>query len=60
MLGDGAIWIWKLAAEHFPGAIQILDFQHAREWIHQVAGASWGTGSTKAITWTANCRLILR
>jgi hypothetical protein len=52
VLGDGAIWIWKLAAEHFPGATQILDFQHARAWIHQVAGAIWGTGSTKATTWT--------
>lgn len=52
VLGDGALWIWKLAAEHFPGATQILDFQHARDWIHQVAGAVWGTGSAKATTWT--------
>ena len=52
VLGDGAVWIWKLAAEHFPGATQILDFQHAREWIHQVAGAVWGAGSAKAATWT--------
>ncbi len=52
VLGDGAVWIWKLAAEHFPGATQILDFQHAREWIHKVAGAVWGAGSAKAATWT--------
>jgi hypothetical protein len=52
VLGDGAVWIWKLAAEHFPGATQILDFQHAREWIHKVAGAVWGTSSAQATTWT--------
>jgi hypothetical protein len=52
VLGDGAVWIWKLAAEHFPGATQILDFHHARDWLHQVAGAVWGTGSAKATTWS--------
>lgn len=31
VLGDGAPWIWNLAEEHFPGAIQILDFYHAQE-----------------------------
>ena len=24
VLGDGATWIWNLADEHFPGAIQIV------------------------------------
>lgn len=51
VLGDGAIWIWKLAEEHFPGATQILDFQHAREWVRHVAGAVWGEGSGKAAAW---------
>ncbi|HTS72012.1 MAG TPA: hypothetical protein VMO17_23800, partial [Terriglobia bacterium] len=27
--GDGAEWIWNLAAEHFPGAIQIVDLYNA-------------------------------
>jgi hypothetical protein len=31
VLGDGAIWIWYLAALHFPGAIQIVDLYHARK-----------------------------
>jgi len=26
VIGDGAHWIWNLAAEHFPGATQILDW----------------------------------
>ena len=28
-LGDGAVWIWKLADEICPNAVQILDFMHA-------------------------------
>jgi hypothetical protein len=31
VLGDGAEWIWNLAHEHFPGAIQIVDLFHARQ-----------------------------
>ena len=30
-LGDGAIWIWNLAEQHFPGAIQIVDLFHPRQ-----------------------------
>jgi hypothetical protein len=51
VLGDGAIWIRKLAEEHFPEATQILDFQHAREWVRKVAEAVWGEGSAKAAAW---------
>jgi hypothetical protein len=31
VLGDGAIWIWNLADQHFPGAIQIVDLFHVRQ-----------------------------
>jgi hypothetical protein len=31
VIGDGAIWIWNLAEQHFPGAIQIVDLYHARQ-----------------------------
>ena len=51
ILGDGALWIWKLAEEHFPGAVQILDFHHAKEWLWAVAHAVWGEGSAKAKEW---------
>jgi hypothetical protein len=37
VLGDGAPWIWNLAAEHFPGATQIVDLYHAREHLHALA-----------------------
>jgi len=25
VIGDGAVWIWNLADQHFPGALQIVD-----------------------------------
>lgn len=31
ILGDGARWIWKWAEDNYPGAIQILDYYHAKE-----------------------------
>lgn len=31
VLGDGASWIWNIADEAFPGAVQIIDLYHARE-----------------------------
>jgi hypothetical protein len=35
VLGDGAIWIWNLADQHFPGALQIVDLYHAHQhlWV---------------------------
>jgi len=37
VLGDGAVWIWNLAREHFPGAIQIVDLFHARQHLWDLA-----------------------
>ena len=37
VIGDGARWIWNIADEHFPGAIQIIDLYHAREYLHALA-----------------------
>ncbi len=51
ILGDGAHWIWHIAEEHFPGAVQILDFWHASEWVWKVAKAVWGEGSDQAKAW---------
>lgn len=36
-LGDGAEWIWNLAQEHYPEAVQIVDWFHASEYIAPVA-----------------------
>jgi hypothetical protein len=37
VIGDGAEWIWNLVAEHFPGAIAIVDLYHARQHLWAVA-----------------------
>ena len=50
-IGDGAPWIWNLVAEHFPRAVQILDFYHATERLHQVARAVYGEGTDRARAW---------
>jgi hypothetical protein len=38
VIGDGAKWIWTLAAARFPEATQIVDIYHAREHLHDLAG----------------------
>jgi len=43
ILGDGAEWIWNLVAEHFPKAVQILDWFHATEYLMPVAKAAFST-----------------
>lgn len=37
VVGDGAAWIWNLAEQHFPGAIQIVDLYHARQHLWDLA-----------------------
>jgi hypothetical protein len=37
VIGDGAEWIWNNADLHFPGAIQIVDLYHARQYLWDVA-----------------------
>jgi hypothetical protein len=37
VMGDGAEWIWNLADQHFPGAIQIVDLYHARQHLWELA-----------------------
>jgi hypothetical protein len=37
VIGDGAVWIWNLADQHFPGAVQIVDLYHARQHLWDLA-----------------------
>ncbi len=37
IIGDGAAWIWGIAAAEFPEATQIVDLYHAREHLHDLA-----------------------
>ena len=36
ILGDGAAWIWGIAADKFPEATQIVDLFHAREHLNSL------------------------
>jgi len=45
VLGDGALWIWNLADEQLPGAIQIVDLYHAKQHLSDVAKDIYGPGS---------------
>ncbi len=51
MLGDGAVWIWNLASEHFPGAVQIVDRFHAKQHLSDVGKAVYGATSDLARAW---------
>ena len=37
VIGDGAEWIWNIAALYFPGAIEIVDLFHARQHLWTLA-----------------------
>lgn len=37
VIGDGAEWIWNLVAEHFLGAMEIVDLYHARQHLWAIA-----------------------
>ena len=54
VLGDGAKWIWNLATEHFPDAIQIVDRFHAKQHLSDVAKSIYGAGSDLGEQWRAS------
>lgn len=51
VLGDGAPWIWSLAEEHFPAALQIVDLFHAREHVVKVGKIIWPEKSPRRKQW---------
>jgi hypothetical protein len=56
VLGDGARWIWNLAGEHFPRAIQIVDLYHAKGHLWDVAKSIYGAGSDLGAQWAKRRR----
>jgi hypothetical protein len=60
--GDGAPWIWNLAEEHFPEAVEIVDFYHAVEHLWAAGEALWGDREHSAVTpgWVRHNRRQLR
>ena len=53
VLGDGAPWIWNLAAEQFPDAVHIVDLYHAREHLAGLGKLVYGTETPVANGWIA-------
>ena len=51
VLGDGANWIWNLAGEQFPDAIEIVDVYHAKQHLSDAAKALHGAGTDEADAW---------
>jgi len=50
-MGDGAEWIWNLAQEHFPGAVQIVDLFHARQHLWDLARLLYPNDTTRRNAW---------
>jgi hypothetical protein len=48
VVGDGAIWIWNLAATHFYDSLQVVDWYHATEHLAQAARLRYGDGTPEA------------
>jgi len=51
VLGDGAPWIWNLAAEHFGRRTEIVDWYHASEHVWTLGKALYGAGSAQTRAW---------
>ena len=54
VIGDGARWIWRLAEEQFPGAVQIVDEYHAREHVWEVARAAFAAEPSQKEGWATH------
>lgn len=52
VLGDGAPWIWNVATEHFPHALQIVDRFHAKHHLSDVGKAIYGATSALGRAWS--------
>lgn len=51
VLGDGALWIWNLAATHFYDSHQMVDWYHATEHLATAARLLKGEGTLAAKRW---------
>ena len=53
VLGDGAAYIWNIAQELFPGALQIIDRYHVKEHLSDVAKAIYGPDNQQSHSWAS-------
>jgi hypothetical protein len=59
LLGDGARWIRRVAEEHFPNAVHIVDLYHAREHVWKVANAVHGPATPEGAAWAKQADELL-
>src|SRR5271154_3256475 len=48
VLGDGAPWIWSIAEDQFPEAVQIVDRYHAKQHLSDLGKALYGLTTPRA------------
>lgn len=51
VVGDGAVWIWNLAADYFGERTEVVDFYHAAQHVWEVGKALLGEGSEACREW---------
>jgi len=51
IIADGADWIWNIADQHLPGAIQIVDIFHSRQHLWDLARVLHPNEETKQRRW---------
>ena len=66
-VGDGAEWIWNLVQEHYPQAVQIVDWFHAVEHLTEVAreipgehSAQAWWGEVRGLLWAGEVQEVIR
>lgn len=59
VLGDGAVWIWNLVEQHFPGAVQIVDLYHARQHVWELAAKLFAGDERARRQWASICQYLL-
>ncbi len=57
-VADGAEWIWKIVEQHYPRAVQIIDWYHACEYIAPVAEVAFKEQSQRE-SWIEQIRTHL-
>lgn len=58
-VADGAAWIWRLVQEHFPNAVQIVDWYHAVSYLAPIAHAAFGSQGAQVKAWLKRVRKLL-
>jgi hypothetical protein len=59
VLGDAALWIWNIAAEHFYDSHQVVDWYHGTEHLASAARLLKGEGTLACTRWFNNRKTVL-